>query len=205
LAWLAIGLLGLAACGSDGSSGTSSGGAGTVGSSTATSSKSVGTSATSTTATGATSTTSTGQGGGACTPVTLAAFVLLDQQTGGSSLAYDLNGLAPNQEHALYIEFFDTAGPQVAGSFDLSMPPDDDYKTCAHCLLAFEDVNGAKPTAYYPESGSLVVTTPDTAYSGASAGSLDGIKLVEVTLAGTVATPVPGGKCLTLSGSWMHM
>jgi hypothetical protein len=39
---------------------------------------------------------------------------------------------------------------------------------------------------------------------GASAGSCDAIKLIEVTLEGSKTTPVPGGKCLSLSGAWDH-
>jgi hypothetical protein len=138
--------------------------------------------------------------------VTVGAFVLSDTEPGGSSLVYDLaGGLPAAQEHVIYIEFYDVAGPQVAGSFDLSQPPDNQYSTCAHCLLAFEDVNGPDPIAYYPESGTLKVMSPDVSYKGASAGSLEDIRLIEVTIEGTSSVPVPGGKCLSLSGSWEHM
>jgi len=146
-----------------------------------------------------------GQGETACSEVKLGAFILSDTEPGGASLAYDLTGLSADKEHALYIEFYDTAGAQAAGSFDVSKPPDNAYSTCAHCLLAFEDVNGADPIAYYQASGTLKVTSPDISYKGASAGSLDGIKLIEVTIEGTKTTPVPGGKCLSLSGAWEHM
>lgn len=193
----------LAACGGDGSS-TSAGGASSTSSGTATHGSTT-SSATGTTTASSTTASSTGQGGASsCRPVTVGAFQLLDQQAGGSSLAYELNGLGANMQHILYIEFFDVAGPQTAGSFDLSMPPDDDYKTCAHCLLAYEDFGSGTPTAYYPESGLMKVSTPDTAYSGASAGTVDGIRLVEVTLQNSHVTKVPGGKCLDLSGMWSH-
>ncbi len=143
-----------------------------------------------------------GAAGAACAPVTLGELLLADTEPGGSSLAYSLKGLDATKEHVAYIEFFDVAGPRTAGAFDLSAPPDDNYKTCAHCVLVFEDVNGPNPTPFFPSMGSMNVTTPDVSYSGASAGSLASVTLVEVTLASSVTTPVPGGRCLLLSGSW---
>jgi len=149
-----------------------------------------------------------GQGGGAggasdCTPVTLGEVLLLDAEPGGSSVAYALLGLDAAVEHALFVEFYDVAGPPTTGTFDLSLPPDDDYATCAHCLFAFEDVNGPTPTPYFQSGGNPVVTTADTEFTGVSGGNFDGVVLSEVTLTGTTTTPVPGGKCLSLSGSWV--
>lgn len=196
-------LLALAACGgeenesassSSGSSG-SSGGSGGFGGSASTSSS------------GSSSSSGAGGAGGEgapCAEVTLGAFVLSDTEPGGSSLAYDLSGLPNAEPDAIYIEFFDTAGAQTAGSFDVSNAPDNNYDTCAHCILAYEDINTAAPIAYFQESGTLTVTSPDTLYLGASAGSFGAIKLVEVTLEGPKTTPVPGGKCLSLSGAWDH-
>ncbi len=201
--FLSLGLSLLAACGDSGQNSSSVGGASaSTGAQQGASTTTVSASAV---ATSGSATTSSGAGGGTgCTPVSLGAFVLSDTQTGGSSLTYDVSGLTPNVESVLYVEFFDTAGPQAAGAFDLSLSPDDNYKTCAHCLLVFDDVNGAKPTAYFPVSGTLHVTTPDVAYSGASSGSFDGVKLVEVTVSGGTTTPVPGGKCISLDGAWSH-
>lgn len=137
-----------------------------------------------------------------CTPVALGELLLTDGEAGGSSLAFALTGLDPAVEHAIYLEFYDVAGPQIAGSFDLSQPPDDNYATCARCLLAFEDVNGAAPTAYFQTSGALDVTAPDAAFTGKSAGTFDGVRLGQVTLEGTSTVPVAGGKCLLLTGAW---
>jgi len=186
---LFMSLLALAACGGEENGSASSG------------------SGSSASASGSSSATGTGGAGGegaACAEVTLGAFILSDTEPGGSSLAYDLSGLPGAEDDALYIEFFDTAGAQAAGSFDVSKAPDDNYSTCAHCILAYEDINTAAPVAYFQESGTLKVTSPDAAYMGASAGSFDAIKLVEVTLEGTKTTPVQGGKCLSLSGAWDH-
>ena len=134
----------------------------------------------------------------------MGAFQLLDTEAGGSSLAYALTGLDASKEHVLYVEFFDVAGAQTTGTFDLSQSPDDNYASCAHCLLAFEDVNGGSPVAFFQQSGSLTVTTADTAYDGTSAGSLSQVRLVQVTLQGSSSTPVPNGRCLELSSTWDH-
>jgi hypothetical protein len=142
-----------------------------------------------------------GGGGEACTPVTLGAFELSDTEVGGSSLTYALQGLAANQDHYLFLEFFDQAGPQTTGSFDLSQPPDDNYSTCSHCVLVFENFNDASPTAYFPVSGRIGVTEPDVSYTAESAGVLTGLRLVQVTIDQTVTTPVPGGACLALADS----
>jgi hypothetical protein len=153
-----------------------------------------------------------GSGGGAeggasaCTPVTITDFIDSDFQTdpGGSSLFYTLVGLDETQEHVLFIEFYDVGIAQAAGSFDLSQAPDDNYSTCAHCLYAWENASGDPTTEYFQASGTLVVTTPDTTYNGASAGTFDNVTLVEVTVTDTVSTPVEGGKCMLLTGGWDH-
>jgi len=135
--------------------------------------------------------------------VTLGKPLDTDTQAGGSSLVFELLGLDPKEQHLLYIEFFNVAGPQVAGSFALSNKPDDNYATCAHCVLAFENFTTMSPTPFFVESGTLTVTAPDTGYVGQSAGSLANVVLRESTLDKTVTTPVPGGRCLALaSATW---
>jgi hypothetical protein len=143
-----------------------------------------------------------GAGGGECTPVTLDSFVDVLTEQGGSNLIYDITGLDAASEDVLFIEFYDVAGAQTAGDFDLSQAPDDQYQTCAHCLVAYENFNDASPPAFFQQSGILHVTTPDIGYAGTSAGSFENVKLIEVTIQGTVSTPVPGGRCLVLNGSW---
>ncbi len=145
-----------------------------------------------------------GSGGGeACAPVTLGALIVTDTETGGSSLAYELQGLDATLDDVLYVEFFDVAGAQTSGSFDLSQAPDDNYSTCAHCLLGFEDVGGSS-TPFYPESGNLIVTQADTQYTGVSSGQFENVILRESTLESSVTTPVSGGKCWLLTGSWTN-
>src|SRR5690606_37578498 len=122
---------------------------------------------------------------------------------GGSSLAFSVVGADATQDHVLYIEFCDVGGAPSAGSFDLSQSPDDNYSTCARCLLGFEDLGGAS-TPYYPASGSLAVTTPDSPFTGVSAGTFQDVVLVESSLESSVTTPVSGGKCWALGGGWEH-
>ena len=199
----------LAACGGDEGAAAPATATATSGSGIAASTTGQGTSAGSVGSTagggGESPTSAVGAGGGAalpCTEVTLGALLLVDTDPGGSSLAYELLGRGGAQEHALYVEFFDVAGPQVAGTYDLGAAPDDNYSTCARCLLAFEDVNGAAPTPFFPSKGLLHVTLADAAFSGASTGTFEDVELAEVTLESTVTTRVPGGRCLSLSGGW---
>ncbi|MEZ4374480.1 MAG: hypothetical protein R3B07_26900 [Polyangiaceae bacterium] len=176
------GTAGQAAGGSAGSAGQASGGsAGTAGSGGA----------------------AGGAGAESCTPVSLGALIVADTETGGSSLAYELQGLDATLDDVIYVEFFDVAGAQTTGSFDLSQAPDDNYSTCAHCLLGFEDVGGSS-TPFYPESGSLEVTLADTQYTGVSAGQFNKVILRESTLTSSVTAPVQGGKCWLLDGSWQN-
>jgi len=146
---------------------------------------------------------STGQGGAggkgeSCTSIQLGSLLDVDTEAGGSSLAYELTGLNPNETHVLYLEFYDVAGPQIAGSYPLGQSPDDNYSSCAHCLLAFENFSIKSPTPFFATAGSMTVTTADTMFSGKSAGSLKDVVFREATLEGTKTVLVPDGRCLLL-------
>jgi len=147
-------------------------------------------------------------GGSPCASVTITDMYdeepWLQEDPPASDLLYLMVGLNENQVHVLNIEFYDVAGAQTTGDFDLSEAPDDSYSTCAHCLFAWENAEGNPTTSYFQSGGTLRVTTADTAYDGTSAGSFIGVQLVEVTQVGEEWTPVQGGKCLMLSGSWDH-
>ncbi len=166
------------------------GGAGGFGSVASQSAGSVGTAA------------SAGSGGAeSCSPVTLGKQLDSDSAPGGSSLVFELAGLDSTEQDLLYLEFFDVAGPQKSGTFDLSLAPEDNYTSCAHCVLVFEDFTTMSPTKFFPVSGTMTVTTPDTALNAHSKGLLAELVLREVTLAKTVTTPVPKGRCLRLSAA----
>jgi len=143
-------------------------------------------------------------GGEPCTPVGVGAFVDVMTEQGGSNLIYDMTGLDPASQDVLFIEFYDVAGFQTAGDFDLSQAPDNQYQTCARCLVAYDNVNDPSPPAFFQSSGTMHITMPDITYTGVTAGSLENVKLVEVTIDNSVSTPVPGGRCLLLNGSWDH-
>lgn len=135
--------------------------------------------------------------------MTLGNLLSVDTEAGGSSLVFSVEGPDATQDHVVYIEFFNVAGTPTEGSFDLSQSPDDNYSSCARCLLGFEDLGGAS-TPYYPASGSLVVTNADTSFSGVSSGIFQDVILVESTLTSSVTAPVVDGKCWSLGGGWEH-
>jgi hypothetical protein len=194
-AWLVVATLGLG-CASGKSNAVTSSSADATSTSTMTST-------TTTTSTSTTSGTGGAGGGSGCTPISVGAKVDSDIEPGGSSLVFEVKGFAGSEQHVLFLEFFDGAGPQKAGSFTLGKAPDDNYGTCAHCVLVYEDFSAAAPTAYFPTAGTLTVTTPDIGFTGSSAGSLKSIELHEVTVKGGMSTPVVPGKCVAIAAaSW---
>jgi hypothetical protein len=205
-----VGLIGLGIVLVNGSGCSKDDGGGAAGAApTTTSSTSSSTTTSSTDSGGSGGTEPQGGAGGVggsepCTPVGVGAYVDVMTEEGGSNLLYDITGLDPASEDVLFVEFYDVAGFQTVGDFDLSQPPDNQYQTCAHCLVAYENFNDASPPAFFQASGTLHVTVPDITYSGATAGSFENVKLVEVTIDSSVSTPVPGGRCLLLNGSWDH-
>jgi hypothetical protein len=213
MAWRTIGSTGilafvLACAGSEdttpqgGTGGTTTGGTGGTGlTGTGTGTGTAAAGGSGGTASGTGGTTTGGGGGVVCTPVTLGALQLTDTEDGGSSLAFAIEGLASGHEHILFLEFFDHAGAQTAGSFDVSQPPDDNYSTCAHCVLAYENFDLGSPTEYYPDSGTIDVSEPDVSFTGESSGTLTSMRLIEVEVNSTVTTPVPGGGCLSIVSS----
>jgi len=97
----------------------------------------------------------------------------------------------------LGLQFFaDTTGP-----FDLAAGGNENYATCAQCLLVLEDVDSTfgPNRVYFPTSGALTVdpsTPPIT--SAPLRATLEDVTLVEVTLDPNTweSTPVSNGQCL---------
>lgn len=109
----------------------------------------------------------------------------------------------------LRIELNDRPGhPLTEGSYDLSAPPDDDYATCARCVVLMEGSEQDPASAdrlFFQAGGSLEVESAPTPPSHAWAGSVAGVKLVEVQLDPSTyeVTPVSDGICYVLGeASW---
>jgi hypothetical protein len=88
----------------------------------------------------------------------------------------------------------------TTGSHTLGVGIDNNWSTCAYCVVVFEDMSTAteEPAAVYlATSGTLTLTALGEANAGNLAGTLTSAHFVEVTIdPGTfVSTPVPGGGC----------
>jgi hypothetical protein len=119
--------------------------------------------------------------------------------TGGSQIRFAVSGLDASVPDELVIEFY---GSQMSGSYDLASSPDDNYGSCVHCLLVYEDAGTGTETAFFPAQGTMNITIPDSALDGQSNGGLLSVLLEEVTISG-FSTPVPGGRCLVIaSANW---
>jgi hypothetical protein len=89
----------------------------------------------------------------------------------------------------------------LTGTFDLTENGDDNYKTCARCILVFGDV-GANRTIYYASEGTLVIDPASTQLTGNIDATVTNLTLVEVKIANDyTSTPVPNGRCLTVASA----
>ncbi len=136
-----------------------------------------------------------GTGGQSCTSITVGAFI-------GDNAARVVSAVSPNiggsDPDVLSVGLYSS----TTGSFNLAN--ETDLNTCNQCVLAFEDVTNSGTARYYfQQSGSLTVNSVNSSTPAFSSGTLANVKLIEVTINGTTATPVLNGKCLILnSGSW---
>jgi len=99
-----------------------------------------------------------------------------------------------------WIEFY---GTQAVGTHDLAST---NYFDCPWCIMIAQDSSedpAAKPKNFFQDSGSLIIEAinPVEGEMGAeSKGRLEGVRLVEVTVASDyTSTPVPGGACITIA------
>jgi hypothetical protein len=96
-------------------------------------------------------------------------------------------------------EFYQGIETSLAGTFDLSMGNQNNYKTCAACLIAFEvDSMGNTAKVFYQENGTLT-TTKDPVVDQLLVGTIAGLKMQEVTIDqnDATSTPVANGECIT--------
>jgi hypothetical protein len=101
------------------------------------------------------------------------------------------------------LQFYDTiSAPTLAtGTFDLSAGKDNNFSTCQHCLLAYEDVNATAPVSYFQKSGSLKIDAISSPVDTEVKASLTDVTLVEVTIDSSTytSTPVANGRCLHIA------
>lgn len=96
----------------------------------------------------------------------------------------------------------------MTGSFNLTEGDDINYKTCSHCFSVFQDVDnaGSPSKRFFQISGTTEITVADPDLNATSAGSINDLTLIEVTIAGGgdyTSTPVEGGSCLHVTmGMW---
>ncbi|MFT7579723.1 MAG: MYXO-CTERM domain-containing protein, partial [Myxococcota bacterium] len=105
------------------------------------------------------------------------------------------------------VELYEVNGvPQAPGVFDLAAAPDDDYGTCDHCVRLYQDVVDASfPKVFQAVSGTLRLTAVTSPPTGANAGALEAVTLVEYVVDPSTGrlTPVVGGACLFVaSAAW---
>ncbi len=99
-----------------------------------------------------------------------------------------------------WIEFY---GTQTAGTFDLAGT---NYVDCQWCIMIAQDNvddAAATPKSFFQQAGSIVIDELNAVggeMGAESKGRLEGVRLVEVTVASDyTSTPVPGGACITIA------
>jgi hypothetical protein len=112
----------------------------------------------------------------------------------------------------LWIDFYgggEYDGERV-GTFDLGMPPDDNYATCSRCVWFGQDLGTvSEPRArFYVRSGTLTVDPESLQMEGYPIFTLDDVLLVEsnIDVGDTnVSEPVPNPRCLHLGHASISM
>jgi Low-density lipoprotein receptor domain class A len=142
-----------------------------------------------------------GSGPAGCTALTLDAF---GQAQVELSYAVYVASFTPNLVTAAADNFrVAIQGPPYdgdrTGTFDLTQNGDDNYRTCARCLLVYAD-GGQK--IFYPSQGTLEIAPGSKALGGTINATITNLELVEVTIADDLtSTPVPDGACLTVASA----
>jgi hypothetical protein len=119
---------------------------------------------------------------------------LVSSDTGNQQWSYslrsgDIGGDAASDE--LVLELY-SAGQ---GSFDLGDGINDNYASCAQCVLLYQDLDGSTPKVFFQEAGTLEIN--GAVGSDPLPVLFSGVRLVEVTIDPNTfeSTPVPNGDC----------
>lgn len=109
---------------------------------------------------------------------------------------------ASNGNDIFSIQFYQLDGFSTTGAIDLaSAGINDNYATCTECVLVYADIDDEAQTQgkiYFQEAGTLNLSLDP--YQLNLSGSLEGLKLIEVTINGDTyeSTPVANGSCIEL-------
>ena len=112
----------------------------------------------------------------------------VDLNFGGLVAPVAFNG---SEDHVLTLATYGT--DTAVGTIDLGSGDNANYITCTECAVIFPITAGAG--IWYQFEGTLTLT----AFAGidASAGTLSGLRMIEVTIDNDfTSTPVPGGTCI---------
>lgn len=96
------------------------------------------------------------------------------------------------------VEVYGGIESSLAGTFDLTMGNQNNYKTCAICVRAYSlDASGNPIKEFFQSSGSVTLTA-DPFTNGHLVASFSNVTLQEVMIASDfTSTPVAGGLCAT--------
>ena len=103
------------------------------------------------------------------------------------------------------------SGNQDAGIFDLATEDNANFSTCKQCVLIYADASSDSESAtYFQKSGTVTIEELVKDYYGGiseqSKGTIENIRLVEVSFEGIISSPVKDGGCFQLSAaSWNTM
>lgn len=158
--------------------------------------------------TGGGGTAGVGGSGGSpnCIPVEVTGFTAADNGNGLQFSGSITPLLSGDDADTFSVQFYGTnlgLDPLVPGTFDLTAAPDDNYATCAHCVLVYTqptDAN-ATPKAFFQTAGTMDLTKISDPVTLDTAASLTGLVLSEVTIDQNTfeSTPVSGGTCLSIA------
>ena len=128
-----------------------------------------------------------------CTQVMAVAGTL----TGANPYQVDLMPIGGADQDVVQLEFY----ADDTGAFDLAAGLNANYATCNQCVRVFEDVfpdQSDVARQYFQSEGTLTIDASSAPQTGGTVtATLDGVKLVEVTVAGDfTSTPVVDGGCI---------
>lgn len=121
-------------------------------------------------------------------------IVLLDDVSVDYDVSLDTNIDGKSRELVLLFERY--GNTDYVGTFDLSMTPDDNFGTCAHCAY----IRGDSPErGYYVDRGTLVSNSDP--FSRRADFEVQNLRLIEVGIdpMTRASVPIPDGECIEVA------